>query len=417
VFKPWDERPPEQIGNLIVARVNAEIRRIRESTAMAFETPPVPGLGLTAGFDFQLQDRGGVGFAALNQMTFDIVVKGNSQATLQNLYTGFRANVPQLFVDIDREKVKQLGIPLQAVFDTLQAYLGSSYVNDFNKFGRTFKVYLQAEPRYRASPKDIVELRVRNNKGKMIPLGTLLKVERSFGPPMVTRYNVYPAVSIKGGPAPGFSSGQALGVMENMADTDLPNSMGFEWTGTAFQEKRAGAQALGIFALAIVFVYLVLAAQYESWSIPWSVILAVPIGVLGAMVFTMLRGYTNNVYTQVGLVLLVGLVCKNSILIVEFAMEKRNSGSSVVDAALEAARLRFRPILMTAFSFVLGTLPLLIASGAGAGSRKALGTAVFGGMVVATVLGVMLTPALYRMIQGFSEWISGARSKPDEPPS
>ncbi|MCZ6786629.1 MAG: multidrug efflux RND transporter permease subunit [Planctomycetota bacterium] len=403
VFEPWDDRPPDQVGDLIVARINRELAGIRETMAMAFETPPLPGLGLTAGFDLQIQDRGGLGLAALQDLTYGLIGKGRAQGTLQNLYTGFRSNVPQLFVDIDREKVKRLDIPLQSVFDTLGAYLGSAYINDFNKFGRTYKVYLQADSKFRAVPNDIKRLRVRSNKGAMIPLGTLLDVRRTFGPPIVTRYNVFPAASIKGAPAPGFSSGQALAVMEDMARENLPNTMGYEWTGVSYQEKRSGSQAIVIFALAIVFVYLVLAAQYESWSIPWSVILAVPMGVLGAFVLTMARGYTNNVYTQVGLVLLVGLVCKNSILIVEFAKEKRDSGSSVVEAALEAARLRFRPILMTALSFVLGTLPLLMASGAGAGSRKALGTAVFGGMVVATVLGVLLTPAIYRMIQGLSE--------------
>jgi len=409
VFEHWDDRPPEEIGHRIVAHINAELRKIRDSTGMAFETPPIPGLGLTAGFDIQIQDRGGVGLATLEQVTGDLIAKGNGQAMLRNLYTGFRSNVPQLFVDIDREKVKRLDIPLHAVFDTLQAYLGSAYVNDFNRFGRTFKVYLQADSMYRATPKDIAHLRVRSNKGEMIPLGTLLDVRRTFGPPTITRYNVYPAASIKGSPATGFSSGQAIGVMESMAEADLPSAMGYEWTGTAYQEKQSGGQSALIFALALVFVYLVLAAQYESWSIPWSVLLAVPIGVLGAFAFTIARGYTNNVYTQVGLVLLIGLVCKNSILIVEFAKEEREKGKSVVDAALDAARLRFRPILMTALSFVLGTLPLIIATGAGAGSRKSLGTAVFGGMVVATILGVLLTPALYRMIQGFAEMVSGGK--------
>jgi len=415
VFEHWDDRPPEEIGHRIVAHINTELRKIRDSTGMAFETPPIPGLGLTAGFDIQIQDRGGVGLAMLEQTTLDLIEKGNGQAMLQNLYTGFRSNVPQLFVDIDREKVKRLDIPLQAVFDTLQAYLGSAYVNDFNMLGRTFKVYLQADSMYRARPKDIMNLRVRSNKGEMIPLGTLLEVQRTFGPPTITRYNVYPAASIKGGPAEGFSSGQAIGVMESMAEADLPATMGFAWTGTAFQEKQSGGQSALIFGLAIIFVYLVLAAQYESWSIPWSVLLAIPIGVLGALAFTIARGYTNNVYTQVGLVLLIGLVCKNSILIVEFAKEERDKGKSVVDAALEAARLRFRPILMTALSFVLGTLPLIIATGAGAGSRKSLGTAVFGGMVVATILGVLLTPALYRMIQGLAEKLSGGRGPEEEP--
>jgi HAE1 family hydrophobic/amphiphilic exporter-1 len=411
VFEHWDDRPPEQVGREIVAGLNVELSKIRECTAMAFETPPIPGLGLTAGFDFQLQDRSGAGIAMLQQMTDELIDKGNSQAALRNLYTGFRSRVPQLFVDVDREKVKRLDIPLQSVFSTLQAYLGSAYVNDFNTFGRTFKVYVQADAMYRAEPDDIRKLRVRNNRGEMVPLGTLLTVERGFGAPTVTRYNVYPAVSIKGSPAEGFSSGQAIEVMEDMTSTNLPNSMGFEWTGTAFQEKKAGAQAPMIFGLAILFVYLFLAAQYESWSIPWAVIMAVPMGILGAFVFTLARDFTNNVYTQVGLVLLIGMVCKNSILIVEFAMEQRASGKSVVDAALEAARLRFRPILMTAISSLLGNLPLLIATGAGAGSRQALGTAVFGGMLIATILGVLLTPSLYRMIQGLTEALS--KKKPE----
>jgi HAE1 family hydrophobic/amphiphilic exporter-1 len=407
VLEHWDERPtPETKVQGILRHLMRQFSQIEEGVVVAFNVPAIPGLGLVSGFDMQLQDRGAVGLDTLQQVTQEVIESANAQSGLTGLYSSFRANVPQIYVDVDREKVKRLGIPLQSVFDTLQTFLGSAYVNDFTKFNRVFQVRVQADAPYRASADDIRGLQVRDRDGNMIPLGSVLTVNDSFGPQLVTRYNMYPAASIKGRPAEGHSSGQAIGLM-NQISAALPASMGTEWTGQSFQEIRSGNQAPLIFGLALILVYLVLAAQYESWGIPLAVILAVPLGVLGAMAATLARGLDNNTYTQVGLVLLVALVSKNAILIVEFARERRSQGLSVKEAAIESARLRFRPILMTAISFILGTFPLVIATGAGAASRVALGTAVMGGMVLATVLGVLLTPALYALIQGFAELFGG----------
>mgnify|MGYP002713102565 CR=1 FL=1 len=404
VFENWNDRKtPETHATGIVAHLNREFSKIQEGIVMAFQTPSIPGFGSVAGFELMVQDRADRGTAALARSTFDLIAAGNSQAGLRNLYSGIRANVPQLFVDVDREKVKKLGVPLDQVFQTLQAYMGSAYANDFNYLGRTYQVNVQAGAEFRATTDDIRRLRVREKNGSMVPLGTLLQIEESFGPMIVERYNLYPSATVNGSPAPGFSSGQAMAIIEDVAKQRLPQGFGYEWTGLSYQEILAGNQAPFIFALAVLLVYLVLAAQYESWGIPMAVILAVPLGIFGAMVSLMARGMDNNVYTQIGLILLIGLVCKNAILIVEFAKERRESGMSVVESAIEAAKLRFRPILMTAISFIFGTLPLIIATGAGAGSRQALGTAVFGGMVIATILGVFFTPALYASVQGFSD--------------
>jgi HAE1 family hydrophobic/amphiphilic exporter-1 len=346
-----------------------------------------------------VQDRAGAGLARLQEVAQRLVEEGNRTPGLTGLFTSIRTNVPQITVEVDRAKVLSLGIPLSEVFDTLQAYLGSTYVNDFNKFGRTYQVRVQADARFRARPEDILRLQVRNPQGQMVPLGTLVKIKESFGPQVVTRYNMYPSASVKGSAAPGYSSGQALEAMAELARRILPDTMGFQWTGISYQETVAAGSGALVFLLAVVMVYLVLAAQYESWKIPAPVILTVPLALGGAFAALLLRGLDNNVYTQIGLVLLVGLATKNAILIVEFAKDQYQAGKDAVTAALEASRLRFRPILMTAFSFILGVVPLVIATGAGAGSRRALGTAVFGGMLVATCLGVIFVPVLYLVFQ------------------
>jgi HAE1 family hydrophobic/amphiphilic exporter-1 len=355
-------------------------------------------LGNAGGFEMMLQDRGAVGAELLQQMTREMIETGNGQPGLTAMNTTFSAAVPQLYADVDRIKAKTLNIPLSSVFNTLQAYLGSAYVNDFNKFGRTYQVYVQADSRFRLTPQDIKNLEVRTNDGLMVPLGTLLDVNENLGPQTVTRYNLYPAASITGEAAPGFSSGQALALMEQMAAAKLPASMGYEWTGMSYQEKQVGGEAIFIFALAVLMVYLILSAQYESWSNPTAVILVVPLALLGAVIAVALRGMDNNVYTQIGVVLLIALASKNAILIVEFASEIRAAGKDIVEAALEAARLRFRPILMTSFTAVLGAVPLLIASGAGAASRQSLGTAIFGGMTAATLFSVLYVPVFYAVI-------------------
>jgi HAE1 family hydrophobic/amphiphilic exporter-1 len=404
VMDPWDERThAEGDQEAILADLRRRLYGIQEATAFAFIPPAINGLGVAGGFQMQLQDRGGVGYDVLQEIANDLVVDGDAQSGLHALNTTFRARVPQLFADVDRIKAKTLGIPLDGVFGTLQSALGATYVNDFNKFGRTYQVNVQADSRFRQRRRDIQDLEVRNVSGQMIPLGTVVGVEESFGPQLVTRYNLYPSAAINGEAAPGFSSGQALLLMEQMAGALLPASMGFEWTGMSFQERQVGGEAALIFALAVVLVFLVLAAQYESWTAPAAVIFAVPLGVLGAVLAVALRGLSNDVYMQIGIVLLVALASKNAILIVEFAREKRRDGLPILEAATEASRLRFRPILMTSFSFVLGVLPLVVATGAGAASRRSLGTVVLGGQLAATVIAVVLVPVFFVIFQRLGE--------------
>lgn len=409
VYKSWDDRAGKagESQPEMLMRINYGMMQIQEATVMAFPTPALPGLGLAGGFEYQLQDRGASGSQSLENMAYEIIQDGNAQSGLTGMYTTFRADVPQLFVDVDRIKVKTLGIPLSTVFDTLQAYLGSSYVNDFNKFGRTFQVNMQAEARFRAQARDISSLQVRNDSGQMVPLGTLASIQSTVGPQVVPRFNLYPAATIRGNAAPGYSSGQAIEILANMSAQKLPSSMGYAWSGITYQEVVAGGTGAMVFVVAVIFVFLVLAAQYESWKLPVPVILAVPLALLGAFAAVQIRSLDNNVYTQIGLVLLIGLATKNAILIVEFARDLHKSGKNVVDAAMEASKLRFRPILMTAFSFILGTLPLVVATGAGAGARVALGTAVFGGMLAATMLGVVFVPGLFVLF----ERIGGKKKK------
>ncbi len=399
VLDPWEERkdPSLSVGALS-RRLSGRFAAIQEAIVIAFPAPSVPGFGNVAGFDLQLQDRSGLGLNALEQATAELSLQGNIQAATTNVYSLFRANVPQYFLEIDRQKVKRLGIDLDAVAATLQAYLGSAFVNEFSAFGRNYQVVAQADAGFRADPDDIRALTVRNRSGDMVPLGTLLDVERSFGPSVLRRYNLFPTAQVLGQASPGFSSGQANAAMAALAEATLPEGMGFEWSGLSFQEENASGTAGLIFALALLLVYLVLAAQYESWRLPAAILLAVPLGILGAMALTRAMSLDNNVYTQVGLVMLVAMVSKNAILIVEFAKALRDEGHSAVDAALESVKLRFRPILMTALSFLLGVLPLVLASGAGSAARQALGVAVFGGMLLATLLGILMTPGFYTLL-------------------
>ena len=402
----WEERTGKG-GHVteIIASIQEKLGAIKEGKCFAFLPPPITGLGSAGGFEFQLQDRGGAGLTMLETVGEDLVFAGNADAALTRLNSNFRANVPQLYLDVDRTKVKTLGIDLLSVFHTLQGYLGSAYVNDFNIFGKTFKVMVQADHQFRTRIEEIVRLEVRNREGQMIPLGTLLTVSDTAGPQTVYRYNLYPSSTITGQPERGYSSGQSIAAMERLAAQKLPPMMGYEWSGVTFQQLAAGTQTAFIFALAIAFVYLFLAAQYESWSIPFGIIFSVPLAIFGAILATWMRAFDNNIYTQIALVLLIGLSSKSAILIIEFAKQRRQKGESILQAAAEAARLRFRAILMTAFSFILGVIPLVIATGAGANSRRCLGTAVFGGMLIATVCGVFLIPVLYVVVQGFSEKI------------
>jgi hydrophobic/amphiphilic exporter-1 (mainly G- bacteria), HAE1 family len=405
-FTDWDERrDPSLSQDAILGKLMGQFSQIKEAKVFAFAPPPIRGLGFRSGFQMQVEDRGGVGLPELNVAVENIVEKAQSQSKLAMVMTSFTAGVPQLYIDIDRVKVKSLQVPLSSVFNTLQTNLGAAYVNDFNKFGRTFQVRVQAEQDFRMDPRDIERLEVRNARGAMVPLGSLLTVKRSFGPQIVNRYNLYPTAAVTGSPAPGVSSGEALEVMEQLAAQELPASMGYDWTGESYQQKRVGGQAVWVFAFAVLMVYLVLAAQYESWLLPFGVILVVPLGLLGAIAAVSFRGMDNNIYTQIGIVLIIALASKNAILIVEFARElRKKEGRSIYDAAIEGSRLRFRPILMTSFAFILGVTPLLTAEGAGAAGQQALGTAVFGGMIASTILAVFFVPVFFYLLQSLSEW-------------
>jgi len=403
VFEPWEaRREPHLSQDAIVAYLRAEFAKIEEAIVVAFVPPAIDGLGNAGGFQMQLQDRAGAGLGQLEDAATLLVEQGNEQPGLTALSTTFRARVPQLFVDVDRTKIKTLDVPLSSVFNTLQAYLGSTYVNDFNRFGRTWQVRVQADHQFRVQADDIKRLDVRNHRGDMVPIGTVVDVQETLGPQVVQRYNLYPSAQINGEPAPGFSSGQALSLMEQTVAAELP-SMSYEWTGMSLQEKQVGGEQYLIFLLAVVFVFLVLAAQYESWTSPAAVIAVVPLAALGVVIALAIRGSDNNVYTQIGVVLLVALASKNAILIVEFARDERRQGKSISEAAADAARLRFRAILMTAFSSILGFMPLLVASGAGAASRQAVGTAVVGGMIAATFFAVLLVPSFFVVFQNLSE--------------
>lgn len=413
VFDPWEERTDPSLSiEAMVGRMWQEFSTIQEGNTFVITPPAIRGMGNSGGFQLELQDRGGVGLQTIQTFVEEWTADANTQPGLENVYSTFRANEPQRLVDVDRTKVKSLDIPLSSVFETIQANLGSIYVNDFNKFGRTYQVRVQAEPEFRARTSDIERLEVRSNRGEMIPLGTVADVEETAGPRLIRRYNMYPSAAISGSAAPGHSSGEALEIMEKMALINLPHSAGFEWTGMSYQEKAVGGQAVFIMALAVLIVYLLLCALYESWSLPIAVILAVPLALLGTVVAVATRGFDMNIYTQIGIVVLIALASKNAILIVEFARDLRNSGKGIIDSAVEAARLRFRPILMTSFAFILGVFPLAIASGAGAVSRQALGTAVCGGMIAGTVLAVIFVPVFYVVIQRMSEWIRPNRMEP-----
>ncbi|QDT57077.1 Efflux pump membrane transporter BepE [Caulifigura coniformis] len=408
-FEPRQERlkDPAKSMEAILGNLYGQLAQLPEAIAFAFPPPAIEGLGQTGGFEFRLQDRANQGLEQLQQVADSLVSDGNAQSSLNSLQTSFRASIPQLYVDIDREKATSLGIPLQTIFSTLQASLGSAYVNDFNKFGRTWQVQVQADQRFRRRPEDIKRLEVRTDAGEMVPIGTFATVKVSTGPQMIPRYNLYPSVTINGNASPGVSSGQAMALMEQMASEKLPPGMGYEWSSMSYQEKKVSGQAFYVFGMAVLMVYLVLAAQYENWFLPAAVILVVPLALLGTVAAVAIRGMDNNIYTQIGIVLIIALASKNAILIVEFARDLHEQGRSIRDAAIEAARMRFRPILMTSFAFILGIFPLVIANGAGAASRRSLGTAVFGGMIAATFLAIFFVPVFYTVMQILSERVRG----------
>jgi HAE1 family hydrophobic/amphiphilic exporter-1 len=405
-FDPWDERhTPELSAKGLMQTLNMKIRAaIPEAIGFAFGPPAIPGLGTAGGFTFMLQDRSGGSVDQLYDNLEKLVQEARKRPELSQLITTFRPSVPQLFVDVDQTRVLKQGLQFTEVYQTLQAFLGGTYVNQFNRFGRQWKVYVQAEPEYRTSAEKINNFYVRNLRGEMTPLGSLVTIKRVSGPEYTNRFNLFRSIQINGSPAPGYSSGQAMAAMEEVASQTLPSGMGYAWSDMSYQEKKASGGQLIVFGMSLLFVFLILAAMYESWSLPFSVLLSTPVAVLGAYGGLLLRHFDNNVFAQIGLVMLIGLTAKNAILIVEFAkLEHEKNGRELVEAALEGARLRLRPILMTSFAFILGCVPLWRAKGAGAIGRQVLGSAVVIGMTTATALGVLLVPVLFVVVERFSK--------------
>ncbi len=399
-FTPWDERhTPDMSATAIIGRINAAFSRIPEARVFAVAPPAIPGISATGGFSMFLQDKSGGSYALLAQNVGKFVAEARKRPELANVRPNFSPAVPQLFADVDKDKALAEGVSVTEVYNALQTFLGGSYVNDFTRFGRQWRVFLQAEPSYRTGPEDIGQFYVRNNRGEMVPLSSFVRVRRTSGPEYTVRFNLYRAVEILGGNAPGYSSGQALDALEEVAAKTLPPEIGYSWNALSYQEKVASGSSARVLGLSLVFVFLILAALYESWSLPFSVLLSTPVAVLGAYLGLYSRRFDNNIYAQIGLVMLVGLTAKNAILIVEFAKDRLEQGRPIIDAALEGARLRLRPILMTSFAFVFGCIPLWIAKGAGAAARQMLGTAVVSGMLAATLLGVFLVPPLFVAVE------------------
>jgi multidrug efflux pump len=398
-----DRKDPRKSAKAIMGQLYARYGELRDARVLVLPPPPVRGLGSTAGFKMMVQDRADLGLDALAGTSFRMMVDGSQTRGLAQVFTTFTTRVPQIYVDVDRVKAKSMNVALSDVNDTLQTYLGSLYVNDFNRFGRTYQVTAQADANFRLHPEDIRKLKTRNAAGDMLPLGTLVDVRETTGPDKVIRYNMYPAADINGVAMPGVSSGQAIALAQQLAAKELPPGMNYEWTELTYQEILAGNTIVFIFPLCVLLVFLTLAAQYESWSLPLAIILIVPMCLLSAIAGIWLRHMDNNIFTQIGLIVLVGLASKNAILIVEFAKQIEDTGKRITDAAIEAARLRLRPILMTSFAFILGVVPLVIASGAGSEMRQALGTAVFFGMLGVTMFGLILTPVFYVVIRKLTE--------------
>jgi len=409
-LKPFHERTsPEQSGAAIAAEVNKRMGAIQDAFVMVFPPPPVNGLGTIGGFKLMIEDRGNLGFDQLYQATQAVQMKAWQDPKLAGVFSSFKINVPQLYADVDRTKAKQLGVPLETIYQTLQINLGSYYVNDFNQFGRTYQVRVQADAPFRSHAEDIAQLKVRNDKGEMIPLSSLMRVKDSYGPDRVQRYNAYVAADLNGGPAPGISSGEAQAEMDKILKETLPKGISYEWTDLTYQDILSGNTMILVFPLCVLLVFLVLAAQYESWTLPLAVILIVPMSILCALTGVKLTHGDNNVFTQIALFVLVGLASKNAILIVEFARELEEHGRTTLQAALESCRLRLRPILMTSIAFIMGVVPLVFSHGAGSEMRHAMGVAVFAGMLGVTFFGLFLTPVFYVLLRTLAKRLA---SKP-----
>jgi hydrophobic/amphiphilic exporter-1 (mainly G- bacteria), HAE1 family len=403
MYEDWDKRKTGLSQNAIVADLRQRLQSIRKAQFDVLIPPPIPGLGQAGGFQMMVEDRTGVGLGTVEKAVQQIMLAADKEVGLRSVTTTFNSKSPQLYLTINRTMAESLGVTINDVFQTLQTSLGSSYVNLFNKFNQSFQVRLQADADYRRQFEDISNLYVSNRSQQMVPLGALLDVRRVLGSELITRYNLYPAAPVIGAPAPGFSSGEALEIMERIANANLPLNIGYNWTGLSYQEKLIGNQAYFIFALSITLVFLVLAAQYESWTDPAAVVLTVPMALVGVVVALIVRRLPSDLYTQIGLVLMIALAAKNAILIVEFARELKAEGMSTVDAAVEATRRRFRPIVMTSIAFILGVVPLMTATGAGAASQQSLGTVVFGGMLASTLLAIPFVSVFYIVMEGFSE--------------
>jgi HAE1 family hydrophobic/amphiphilic exporter-1 len=413
ILKEWSARGPGQDLRSLFVGLNEKMSAIEEARILVIPPPPIQGIGNAAGFAMQVQLRdGNADYGKLQAIAGAIVSNAQTQSALQRVSSSFRSMVPQFDVEVDRIKTQTLHVTTDQIFSTLSSYLGSTYINQFNKFGRTFQVYAQADAQYRLTLRDIQNLMVRNSQGDMVPLGTVATITPSIGPSLISLYNLYPSATVIGLPATGFSSGQSMTLMEEIAGKTLPPGSGFEWTAMSYQEKVVGGQIYWAFALALLLVYLVLAGQYESWYAPISIILAVPLSLLGPMIVLTGLRIENNLYTQIGIILLIALSAKNAILIVEVALELHvRERKPLLESAVEAARARFRPILMTSFAFILGVVPLVLATGAGANARKSIGITVFSGMLASTCLAVLFVPTFFVVVQRFENWLAERKAR------
>jgi hydrophobe/amphiphile efflux-1 (HAE1) family protein len=416
ILKPWEERKAPQLHlESILRRTQGRLAVMSDARCFAFAPPPIMGLGSSGGFDFRLQALENQDPQQLYGVALSLMMAARQDPSLTRVFTTYTANTPQIFLHVDRTRAESMHVPIRKIFSTLQAQLGSAYINDFNLKGRTYQVKVQAQKNFRDAEDDIQRLYVRSDTGKMIPLKSLLTLETILGPQVIKRYNQFFSAKFSGSAAPGVSSGEAMASMVRLAAKILPPGFGYDWSSISFQERKAGGQIIWIFSLAMLFGYLFLVGQYESWNIPLSIIFSVPTATLGALIGLWFMHQPLSIYAQIGLVLLVGLAAKNAILIVEFAGQRRRDGLGIAEAAVDGANIRFRPVLMTAFTFILGIAPMVIATGAGAGSRRAIGTTVFFGMLIATIFGIFLIPLLFFLFQSAREkghaWRTGNKSK------